>query len=1007
MLGAENVLVSNPAAESIPSVVTGNFFSIVNGYLFVPENLSAFSGLDGKIPLTWEEPQAGGGAGDVSILLVDDDHSSLLDFTDVTPIFTAALDAAGYTDYTVIEVDVEGGDGPDLATLEAYSLVLWYTGEGWQGGQTLTANDEANLGAYIDGGGKLFLSGQDYLWDIYGSTTNFGAGSFPHDYLGLNSVTQDVWSLQDPIAELAIGQSGSAAEGMAFNLADIFTTAKDGLYIDQITSHNGVDFFSIDDAGICAVETDDVIFTTVSFGGLLDGDSPNTKSELLISIINTLSDKHRKEMAEMQKDKSEEYTSFSIYRSETTPVNIVAENLVETVGPNVLAYEDVSVTNSVTYYYVVTAQYDERESGPSNEAFATAVEWVDLYAGSAEGYAGDDVQIDVSLSNEETVVGGFQFLIRDIPDVITGVSVDATDRLSGGSWMLDGNEQADGSYLVVAADISGAGIPAGTGPIVNVTFSINNVIEPVDVVVNIEDIVISDLNANELPAEPHAGLLNVLVETQYLYIHGANANPGESADIAVELVNTTDISGFQFLIWDYPDNLVATGVSATDRIDGWTVTGKEQDDGSYLVIGFDMSGGTITAGEGDIVNITYEVGADVPTGPVELMIDEIILSDPDGEQLYPESIPGVFGIGNPAVVYTVLPAEVEVGGTGVLNVTVDNTETIAGFQFTILDSADVFTGSSVSSSLSGWTVSGNEDDGLYTVIGFSMTGATIDAGSQTTFEIELVVRADAELGDYPVIFSNTVASNPDGNNMWSAGVPGVFTVLEENLPPADFNLLLPANGTTENIAYDWLTDLDIYEFTWEESVDPNGDAVSYSVFFGSGDLEIPVGIPSDSDLDGDDLKLTIPVKTLLDQIVAAGIITLPINADLYWYVIASDGVSDNASEAFTLSLNIETGIDKQAEIPEEFEISQNFPNPFNPTTSISYGLPKECNVKVEIFNVLGQNIRTLVNEKQNAGVYTFTWNAKDMSGRRVKSGVYLYKITTSEFSKTMKMMLLK
>jgi len=87
---------------------------------------------------------------------------------------------------------------------------------------------------------------------------------------------------------------------------------------------------------------------------------------------------------------------------------------------------------------------------------------------------------------------------------------------------------------------------------------------------------------------------------------------------------------------------------------------------------------------------------------------------------------------------------------------------------------------------------------------------------------------------------------------------------------------------------------------------------------------------------------------------------------------------------------------------KKFELSQNYPNPFNPKTSISYNLSEASNVRLTIFNLLGQELRTLVNEFKESGVHTINFDASDLN-----SGMYLYKIEAGSFVQTRKMTLVK
>ncbi|MFC2083453.1 S8 family peptidase [Bacteroidota bacterium] len=96
------------------------------------------------------------------------------------------------------------------------------------------------------------------------------------------------------------------------------------------------------------------------------------------------------------------------------------------------------------------------------------------------------------------------------------------------------------------------------------------------------------------------------------------------------------------------------------------------------------------------------------------------------------------------------------------------------------------------------------------------------------------------------------------------------------------------------------------------------------------------------------------------------------------------------------------------DIPEKYFVFQNYPNPFNLFTTIKYSLPEGSIVKVKIYNILGQEIKTLLNEYREAGVYEdLIWDGRNYSGRIVSSGIYFYRIITPKFVKTNKMILNK
>jgi flagellar hook assembly protein FlgD len=88
-------------------------------------------------------------------------------------------------------------------------------------------------------------------------------------------------------------------------------------------------------------------------------------------------------------------------------------------------------------------------------------------------------------------------------------------------------------------------------------------------------------------------------------------------------------------------------------------------------------------------------------------------------------------------------------------------------------------------------------------------------------------------------------------------------------------------------------------------------------------------------------------------------------------------------------------------------LKQNYPNPFNPSTNIEYDLSEAGEIKVEIFNVIGELISTIVNEYQRPGKYTVKWDGTDDSGGKAASGVYFYRVTSNEKLQTRKMILLR
>jgi len=123
---------------------------------------------------------------------------------------------------------------------------------------------------------------------------------------------------------------------------------------------------------------------------------------------------------------------------------------------------------------------------------------------------------------------------------------------------------------------------------------------------------------------------------------------------------------------------------------------------------------------------------------------------------------------------------------------------------------------------------------------------------------------------------------------------------------------------------------------------------------------------------------------------------------LIWVIYNKD--SSGNSSLYGKSVQVyNTGISGSGDIiPKDFSLSQNYPNPFNPNTVIGYTITGNHNVNLKVFDALGKEIITLVNEKQNTGSYTVNFN-----GEGLPSGIYFYKLEAGDFSETKRMILLK
>ncbi|MFQ5602677.1 MAG: FlgD immunoglobulin-like domain containing protein [bacterium] len=120
--------------------------------------------------------------------------------------------------------------------------------------------------------------------------------------------------------------------------------------------------------------------------------------------------------------------------------------------------------------------------------------------------------------------------------------------------------------------------------------------------------------------------------------------------------------------------------------------------------------------------------------------------------------------------------------------------------------------------------------------------------------------------------------------------------------------------------------------------------------------------------------------------------------------------ADDLAEATTTDgavFHLFTSVENAPETPGQFALLPNYPNPFNPRTTIRYFLPRTAQVELKIFNMVGQPIRTLVEAEQPAGLQSVVWDGKNDRGEGVSSGAYFYKIVADDFTKIRRLLFLK
>ncbi|UCF65721.1 MAG: tandem-95 repeat protein, partial [bacterium] len=161
-------------------------------------------------------------------------------------------------------------------------------------------------------------------------------------------------------------------------------------------------------------------------------------------------------------------------------------------------------------------------------------------------------------------------------------------------------------------------------------------------------------------------------------------------------------------------------------------------------------------------------------------------------------------------------------------------------------------------------------------------------------------------------------------------------------------------------------------------------------------------------------QFTAPPQTLLLVFnSASGQLRVSAEAGFIGFTTLQMEVSDDSSASVQANMVVEvepilgTENPRNIQIPSHYFLGQNYPNPFNPLTTVEYGLKSSADVTLKIYNLLGQEVRTLIKANQEAGYHSVVWDGRDNYGQLAASGIYIYRLETRDFVSTRKMILMK
>ena len=269
---------------------------------------------------------------------------------------------------------------------------------------------------------------------------------------------------------------------------------------------------------------------------------------------------------------------------------------------------------------------------------------------------------------------------------------------------------------------------------------------------------------------------------------------------------------------------------------------------------------------------------------------------------------------------------------------------------------------------------------------------TLEMGEHMYFDVV------GENGD--VTYHVSAVYEVDGTGTINEVNSQMVTVNLQNAAPTATNLMQPNDEEVVTLTNDNVTGGDMVLF-WSNSTDADGDQVEYTLSMCITEVSECIDTTLTS------TNFSVSYQELYNTITAvAGLNTVTVE----WNVTTSDEWTSTASANGPFTVTVDAGWmlgSEEEMLPEVFALHNNYPNPFNPITNIRYDIPEVSDVRIDIYNLAGQRVRTLVSKQHQPGRYKIQWNATNEFGSPVASGMYIYKIHAKDFVSVKKLLLMK
>ncbi len=717
-------------------------------------------------------------------------------------------------------------------------------------------------------------------------------------------------------------------------------------------------------------------------------------------------------------------TAYALYRS---LADGPSGSLIPLAGtpPGVRQYTDYSAQAGSTYRYSVSAEYDSLYlSAPSRPVGASRVEPVEIAIMDTLLQAGAELLIPIAIS-AGVEVGAFRFGLAGLPpEIREGLRATISRRVPP-DWSIALDSPAPGLLEVAGSSPGGNPIPAGAGALLQIHGRLmpeqSHVMR-----VDLLGLEIFDAQGRPLPVRAVSGTVRLEAEAVTLRIGtGGPVAPGEAGEMALYMENSRPVVALQLLIEAPAPDLLLLEALPGDRLpQDATIRLLPAGPGLYRLIVASLSNTPIAAGAGRIAAIGVAVAGEALPGEKEVTLSDIFVTG-ENLQIEPQAaVTGYFPVGRITAVFAPLAVEGRPGRLVRLPVSLVSTLPLCGFQMQLhyplqwLELIRVAAGGRL-------PAQGKlEHQPTETGLAVAFTGTPnrpLAAGSGVLFELVFNLRTGAPAVEILAVELTAVAAEGcAGETVFALGQPAEIRLTADRPVAAHFADPLPRQGYTHYIKVRRATiggvflrpgdELALFDETaWTDDRGSSGPLmVGSGRVAEDGSVEVLAALGLAGAEGTPYLPGARPGNRIVYRAWARGADDVEASAAAGQYALGSGIWGENGG--LTIIEQLQFADPRQpapAAGPDSVEVGEATPNPFSDSTSIRFGLPRESQVEVAVYDLLGRKLVVLHDGQTAAGYHQVSWDGRLPGGEAVRSGMLFLQLRTPERTYTRKVLLLR